>query len=152
MRTSLLVVIVFILGAAGATVGFSDLGTSKTPSDSQQMSVTIASTTISVDVFDSAAERRQGLSGRRELAQTRGAFFVFPESSRHGFWMREMNFALDIIWLDQDARVVHIAERVSPESFPKTFRPDEPARYVLEVNAGLASELELEEGESIKLQ
>src|SRR3989344_9082121 len=59
-----------------------------------------------VEVADSEVERAQGLSGRKVLAEQTGILFVFPTAEQHAFWMKDMNFALDIIWLDKNWKIV----------------------------------------------
>lgn len=60
--------------------------------------------------------------------------FVFPEAGLHRFWMKDMNFPIDIYWLGKNYEVVDVAKNVPPESYPKTFSPKSPANYVLETN------------------
>ncbi len=97
---------------------------------------------ISVEVVDNDTTRTMGLSGREDLGRNDGMLFKFDDSSANRcFWMKDMNFPLDIIWLDQDKKVVHIENNVAPETYPQSYCPDEPAKYVLEVNAGRATEL-----------
>lgn len=91
---------------------------------------------VQADLAISTFERVRGLSGRTHLAEQEGLFFVFSHNSKHGIWMKDMLFAIDIIWLDQEFRVVDIVERATPESFPQVFEPREDARYVLEVPSG----------------
>ncbi len=106
---------------------------------------------IIVRVVASDQARIQGLSGTESLAQQEGLFFVFPTSDTHGIWMKDMNYAIDIIWLDDEFRVVHIAPDVAPETYPDVFRPEEPARYVLEVVAGVAARAELAVGDVVQI-
>ncbi|MEX2014012.1 MAG: DUF192 domain-containing protein, partial [Parcubacteria group bacterium] len=54
----------------------------------------------------------------------------------HGFWMKDMHFAIDIVWIDENFRIVGIEKEVRPETFPQVFRPDQPIKYVLELPAG----------------
>jgi uncharacterized membrane protein (UPF0127 family) len=95
---------------------------------------------FSVEVVESMRDRRKGLSNREELPYNEGMWFVFPNSGRHGIWMKEMRFPIDIIWLDESTSVVHIAQSVSPDTFPTVFYPDSEAKYVLETNAGWSRE------------
>ena len=90
-----------------------------------------------VTVPQNEAERIQGLSGTESLAPDKGMLFVFEREGNWGIWMKDMNYPIDIIWLDDDKRVVHMVENASPESYPETtFRPERPARYVVELAAG----------------
>jgi len=66
--------------------------------------------------------------------------FIFPKSDKQSFWMPDMRFAIDIIWLDEYMKVVHIKESATPESYPEKFTTSVPAKYVLEVPAGFSKE------------
>jgi uncharacterized protein len=98
--------------------------------------VTIGSTRINVSVADTAEERTQGLSGRENLPENEGLLFIFEKSDRSGFWMKDMNFAIDIIWIDEQFSIIDIKENATPESYPEIFYPKQSARYVLEVPSG----------------
>lgn len=89
-----------------------------------------------VDLAKTAEERQLGLSGRESLAQDRGMLFVFDKPGKWGFWMKDMAFPIDIIWLDKNFNPVEVVENLSPNSYPKTFYPKEPALYTLELPAG----------------
>lgn len=109
--------------------------------------VTINDTIFFVDVVDTPELRAQGLSGRETLAKGEGMLFIFEEEAERGFWMKEMNFSLDIVWLDRDRVVVEITKNATPESFPEIFRPERPAQYVLEINAGESDKKEIKVGD-----
>lgn len=94
-------------------------------------------------------ERVRGLSGRVSLAPDAGLLFVFDVSGQHGIWMKDMRFPIDIIWIGEQRRIVTIAERVSPDTYPKVFLPETDARYVLEVNAGYAAAHDLHVGDPV---
>lgn len=94
--------------------------------------------------------RHKGLSGRASLPSDRAMLFVFEQSGRHCFWMKGMQFPIDIIWLDKNKEVVHIKQNVTPESYPESFCPTQDARYVVEANAGLASGLKV--GQRLDIQ
>ena len=81
-------------------------------------------------------EQHRGLGDRDSLARNEGMLFVFEEPAVQCFWMKDMHFALDIIWLDAQKKVVYIEKNVSPDTFPKSYCPAEPAEYVIELNAG----------------
>lgn len=107
----------------------------------------IGGSSIAVEVADTPEERRQGLSGRSELPWGSGLFFVFEEAGSHGIWMPDMQFAIDVLWLDERMQVVHIVEEMMPESYPKVFESPVPAQYVLEVPAGFVAAHKLTVGE-----
>lgn len=106
---------------------------------------------IQVEVADSKGEREQGLSGRVSMRNDEGILFVFETPGKYGFWMKDMNFPLDIIWINENGLVVDIERDLSPDSYPKTFINEVDASYVLEVNAGLAKEFGLFLGSKVKI-
>jgi hypothetical protein len=103
-----------------------------------QARIIFGNTTLSAGVADESDERILGLSGREGLGEREGLLFIFDEPGRHGIWMKDMLFPIDIIWLDENFQVVGLAENVTPDTFPTSFNPQGDAIYVLEVNAGLA--------------
>jgi len=102
--------------------------------------VVIGETKITVDVADSPSERTQGLSGRASLRPGSGLLFIFDEAAIHGIWMKDMYFAIDIVWVADNMQVVHIEQNVTPDTYPTVFKPKSPARYVVEVPAGFVAE------------
>ena len=121
------------------------------PISSSVKSLKIADTLVEVEVADTDSARQQGLSGREQLNPGTGMLFIFENSNLYGFWMKDMKFAIDIIWLDANMRVVHVESDVRPDTYPQTFTPVSPAQYVLEVPAGFAIEKGLEIGDSAEL-
>lgn len=121
----------------------------------EQKEILVGETAITVEVAKTDEERRQGLSGREPLRENTGMLFDFDENSRPSFWMKDMNFAIDIIWID-DGEVVAIKKEVQPE--PDTpeeeltlYPAPQPIDYVLEVNAGYSEENNIEVGDSVDL-
>jgi len=112
----------------------------------------LGQTTVTLEIADSPEERKRGLSYRNNLPESTGLLFVFDRSDKYGFWMKEMHFPIDIIWLDENYRVVHIKENARPESYPGVFKSESPALYVLEVNAGVAAQAGLEIGDIIEFR
>ena len=100
-------------------------------------------------IADSDSERVQGLSGRAELAKDEAMLFVFEESARWGIWMKDMNFAIDIVWLDEHKQVVHIERQVEPDTYPQVFTPTTDSRYVVEFPAGTVDSLGVKNGDSL---
>lgn len=94
-----------------------------------------------VEVALTADSQSQGLSGKIHLPKDAGMYFIFPSAENRNFWMKEMNFPLDIIWIRQGAIVGIAANIPKPESKTATLEliPSKvPADAVLEINAGLA--------------
>ncbi len=102
----------------------------------EQTRVHLGDSVFSVAVAANEQDRQQGLSGVRQLKQNSGMLFAYAENDRWGIWMKDMHIALDIVWLDEEKRVVHIVKNATPDTYPQVFRPETPARYVLELNAG----------------
>ncbi len=109
--------------------------------------VSIKSTKVTAAVADTESAREQGLSGRASLGGNDGMLFVFPADETPSFWMKEMSFPLDFIWLDAGKKVTEITPDVSPSTYPQTFSPSYPIRYVLEVNAGFAAAHQITTGD-----
>lgn len=95
---------------------------------------------IFATVVDIPEARAKGLSGRNSLAANKGMLFIFPDDGIYGFWMKDMLFPIDIVWISADKRVVHVDSGVSPITYPRVFEPPLPVRYVLELPAGKAKE------------
>lgn len=127
-----------------------------TPSPKPITSVTIGATTIQVEVADTAASREQGLSGRESLGEGSGMLFVFDMPGNYGFWMKDMKFSLDILFADEQGKIVSIYGDLAPDSYkknpPKVFYPASPAKYVLEVPTGFAKTHAIAEGMTIVVQ
>lgn len=104
-------------------------------------------TTFFVMIADSDTERQQGLSGRKSLGQHEGMLFVFDIPAQHRFWMKDMNFPIDIVWIDSNFTVVDITHSLSPNTFPQAFAPTLPAQYVLEIPAGSAEKFGITVGQ-----
>lgn len=100
--------------------------------------VEINSSKIIVSLASTPEEKARGLSGRTSLPADEGMLFVYDRPEVQKFWMKDMNFPIDIIWIGTDKTVVDIANNLDPGTYPETFSPDAPAQYVLEVNAGYA--------------
>lgn len=105
---------------------------------------------INVEIADETTELIQGLSGRQELAKNNGLFFIFSSSDYWGIWMKDMKFPIDIVWIDENGIVVDLKENVSPDSYPEVLKPVEKAKYVLELNSGVAKELGIVKQTEIK--
>ncbi len=93
---------------------------------------------VKVELADTPKKRAQGLSGRTSLSDETGMLFVYEEPGRYDFHMKDMNFSIDIIWMDETGKVVDITRSLSPDSYPGTVTSRVPAHYVLEVPAGFS--------------
>lgn len=81
---------------------------------------------------------------RKRLPRKHAMLFVFEKETRYPFWMKNMKFALDIIWLSKDKQVVYIAKNVQPcQDSCESIAPDKEAQFVLEVNADFADKYKI---------
>lgn len=112
--------------------------------------INIAGQNIKVDLAENDRTRERGLSGRQSLGKNEGMLFVFDRPDKHRFWMKDMNFPIDMIWIDENMKVVYIKKDSRPESYPETYGPDEPAKYVLEVLSGFSEKNNLKVGDEVE--
>jgi uncharacterized membrane protein (UPF0127 family) len=106
---------------------------------------------IKADIADTPAKQTLGLSGRKNLMQNEGMIFDFDRPDLWGIWMKDMNFPIDIVWIDSNFKIVGIKENATPDSYPQIFYPKEKSSYVLEVNAGFAKNNNFKIGDSIHI-
>lgn len=104
-------------------------------------SIRVGSNVYEVEIANSILSRTRGLSGRSQLAIGTGMLFVFPVPSVYGFWMKDMRFPIDIVWISNN-RVVGISYNVPPAiknsfNLPRYY-PLQPVSFVLELPAGVA--------------
>lgn len=100
---------------------------------------------ITAELAVSDEERQLGLMFRDKLNPDQGMLFVFKDENFHSFWMKNMKFPLDILWLDREKRIVHIERDVPPCKNPPcvSYSSKIPAIYVLEIKAGSVDENQL---------
>lgn len=111
--------------------------------------LTIGSTTVAASVADSLAERIEGLSNTPYLPDGLVKLFVFGVEGEHSIWMKDMQYALDILWVSKVGEVVHIEENISPDSYPESFSSPTPAWYVIEANAGFVASSTIKLGDKV---
>jgi uncharacterized membrane protein (UPF0127 family) len=115
----------------------------------RERKMTVGGHAYTLEVATSSAQQDRGLSGRKNLAKDKGMLFIFKAEDKHCFWMKDMQFPLDIIWLDGERRVVHVERNVSPDTYPNAICPSEKAVFVIELNAGQSSEAGILEGQVV---
>ncbi len=95
---------------------------------------------LQVEVMITDEDRAMGLMFRPSLSLDRGLLFVFEQPGFYPFWMKNCRFPIDMVWVDQDQQVVHVAEAVPPcKADPcPSYQPLRRASYVIEMNAGQA--------------
>lgn len=109
---------------------------------------------LTLEVVTSSRDIKQGLSDRTDMAEDHGMLFKFEQKAKHSFWMRNMWFSLDMIFLD-DGKVVDIAKDMpSPNKtfgIPKTHTSKAEADAVLELKSGGADRYGIKEGDVLNL-
>lgn len=109
---------------------------------------------IPVEIADTPEKRGRGLSGRLSLPSSSGMLFIFEKPNIHRFWMPNMHFPIDFIWIDSAKRIVGITENAQPLTnllTPVWYTPPEPVKYVLEVNAGFSRTHNIKVGMEVQL-
>ncbi len=104
-----------------------------------------------VELATTATERASGLMFRSSLAADHGMLFIFNQEDEYPFWMKNTLIPLDIIWFDQNQKVVFISADTpscQPENCP-SINPEKEAKYVLELNAGVAFKIGLSVGDKL---
>ena len=112
--------------------------------------VVMGDKTFFVEVARTRSELEKGLSLHAPLLDDQGMLFVFTGEDFYGFWMKDMLFPIDIVWIDSNLTVVHTEKNVLPEDYPKIFRPATKSLYVLEVGAGQVDYLNVKIGDIVK--
>ncbi|MEK7162568.1 MAG: DUF192 domain-containing protein [Patescibacteria group bacterium] len=121
------------------------------PKGSETKFIKINEAEFLVQIADEAHEHKRGLSGRDSLGENEGMLFVFEKPDFYSFWMKDVKFPIDIVWIDGNLKVIGVEPELSPQSFPKTFAPPQPVRYVLEIKSGAAGEKNIKIGDMINL-
>lgn len=118
--------------------------------------VVFGNISVDIEVSDTIATRQLGLSYRESLDQNSGMLFVFDSYNIEYFWMKDMKFPLDIIWIKDDT-IVDISKNVptpkaevSLNQLP-TYSPKEKVNYALEVNAGFADKNKVKVGDKLQI-
>lgn len=93
----------------------------------------------------------KGLGGRTSLPRDKGMLFAYEQSAPNRcFWMKDMRFAIDILWFDSAKTVVHVEQNVTPKTYPKEFCAPESSQYVIELNAGEATRAGITLGQTLR--
>lgn len=111
--------------------------------------VQIAGNTFDVEIADIECKMVRGLSYRKILGENEGMIFVFPKTDYHAFWMKDMLFPIDIVWIDEKYEVVGIEKDVRPESYPQVYGKNFLSKYVIELNSGTVEKMFLKVGNKI---
>lgn len=128
-----------------------NINTENTLNTSFLTPIKIGKTMLLVDVADTNKSRELGLSGSKELEYSEGLLFVFDKPQIGSFWMKDMNYPIDIIWINEQKKVIGVEKSVSPDTFPQTFSSKEQILYVLETKAGFFENKKIQIGDILSL-
>ncbi len=117
--------------------------------------LSISGKVLSVEVARSALDKTRGLSGRESLGSD-GMLFLFDKEGNYGFWMKDMKFPIDMVWI-RKGKVIGFSENAVPESGKqiwslKVYYPPEAIDSVLEVNVGFVSTNKIKIGDEVSLK
>jgi uncharacterized membrane protein (UPF0127 family) len=121
----------------------------------RQINVTVNGLVLVADIAATDEQRREGLSVKDSLAENEAMLFVFEDEAEHTFWMKNMKFPIDIIWIDTDKTVVHIEHNLQPcssELFCPTYKPNDDSLYVLETIGGFAERHDIVKGTMVEFE
>lgn len=101
-----------------------------------------------IELAETSAEKSKGLMFREFLEDNEGMLFIYDSDGEYNFWMKNTLIPLDIIWIDSERKIVYIEHEAQPcDEECKTIKPQKDARFVLEINNGLAEELGMKLGD-----
>jgi len=109
---------------------------------------------VRIEIAADDETRTQGLMFRDRVPEGTGMLFIFPKPDEFGFWMKNTLVPLDMIWIDEQLRVVHVEANVPPcKADPcPSYPPHAIAKYVLELGTGQASKHRVVNGSTLRLE
>ena len=111
--------------------------------------VQIGDANYSLELVNTDATRQQGLSGKPNLEPNTGMLFDFKQNGYWQIWMKEMNFAIDILWLNNQKQVVGVKTEALPQNYPESYGAEQQSQYVIELPAGSVNERNIKIGDTL---
>lgn len=115
----------------------------------ERQKISINSMEFIVDISNDECKRSLGLSGRTSISDDGGMIFIFEDDASHGFWMKDMNFPLDILWLNKDGEIIWIENNIQPVTYPEIYGENVISRSVVEIKSGLVGEGNVKIGDRV---
>ena len=114
-------------------------------------SVCIIDDCFEVELAVTPEQRSKGLMYRKSLDEDKGMLFIFENSGKYGFWMKNTLIPLDIIWIDENKTIIYISENTPPckQDPCPSYIPNAEAKYVLELNAGISNKTRIKIGDKV---
>lgn len=114
--------------------------------------VCIQDTCFSIEIADTPEERQRWLMYRQELPELSGMLFVFERTGVFKFWMKDTLIPLDMIWINDQNKIIDIEEAMPCTQDPcPVYGPEEAALYVLELNKGISKKYGIKIGDTIEI-
>ncbi len=145
--------VLWVLYAAGIVLLLWGGGCAK-PSVTKVQQVCFKHQCVDTVIVHKKEDTEKGLMFQESLAENAGMLFLFPKDDRHNFWMKNMRFPIDILWLNGSRKITYIAHDVPPcDTDPcPTYGPALPTRYVLEVPAGFCAKNLIKSGDNVEFR
>ena len=155
MKKMIFIIIIAVIVVLIAVLGIWHLVLSRPNPPLRTNKVTIGNTIFSVEVASTTIEQARGLSGRAGLKNNEGMLFLFNSAGVQNFWMKDMNFPIDIIWIG-GGKVLGFAENAAPQpGVPllslKVYPSPDSVDTVLEVNAETVANDGIKIGDSVSI-
>jgi uncharacterized membrane protein (UPF0127 family) len=106
---------------------------------------------VDVSVAETWPDRIKGLSDTPYLPDNLVKLFIFDTPAFHSIWMKDMQYPIDILWVNANNKIIYIEENATPESYPNIFVPKDPALYVIETVAGFVETNQINIGDTVIL-
>jgi uncharacterized membrane protein (UPF0127 family) len=116
----------------------------------QDTKITIGTNVINAEIAKTDQQKTTGLSDRSCIGVDQGMLFVFDKPDSYSFWMKDMKFPIDIIWVSETNTVNKVKANASPSTYPDNFTNTEPAKYVLEIQADRSRQLNIAQGTQLE--
>ncbi|HKZ61506.1 MAG TPA: DUF192 domain-containing protein [Nitrososphaera sp.] len=130
-------------------------GASPSNNGYMQVNITVNGVELVADIAANSTQKSKGLSVKDALKENEAMLFLFDTEREHSFWMKNMKFPIDIIWLDEDKEVVHVEHSLEPcigDLFCQSYKPDDNSLYVLETVAGFAQKYNVTENTYVEFE
>lgn len=148
---------IFFFARGGSLFNFSFGGDSENTAKISNATAKVGNKTYKLILAKTDAEKVKGLSERNSLPKDTGMLFIFKDKAKYGFWMKNMKFPIDILYIS-DNKIVEIVENApapskdqTPSSLP-VYKPGVAVNYVLELNANEIKANKAKKGDSIELK
>ena len=114
--------------------------------------VTVGGVNLITSLSTTPDAQSKGLAIRDSLNENEGMLFIFETPQKYSFWMKDMKFPIDIIWINQDGKIVHIEKNLPPCVFLlpcPSYAPNDDSLYVLEVVSNFTNKFDINVGDPV---